>query len=76
MLAHKTSPHIPLRFLADERNLMWVMQLLRDESKSIQFEAFNCFKLFALSESKRPGVLGLLVGNKEKLLKFFRDFLS
>lgn len=33
------------RYIADETNLKMMMNLLRDKSKNIQFEAFHVFKV-------------------------------
>lgn len=34
-----------MRFVSDARNLMLMMNLLKDNSRSIQFEAFHVFKV-------------------------------
>jgi len=49
-----------------------MMNLLRDKSRSIQFEAFHVFKVFVANPNKPKTVLDILMKNKEKLLKFLR----
>ena len=38
------------RYIANEANLKMMMNLLRDKSKNIQFEAFHVFKVSFLFE--------------------------
>ncbi|KZT70657.1 Mo25-like protein [Daedalea quercina L-15889] len=62
------------RYIADETNLKMMMNLLRDKSKNIQFEAFHVFKVFVANPKKPPQIEGILRRNKDKLLKFLKDF--
>ncbi|GBF91646.1 hypothetical protein Rsub_03950 [Raphidocelis subcapitata] len=41
-----------MRYVSDVRNLMLMMNLLKDSSRSIQFEAFHVFKVFVANPSK------------------------
>ena len=50
------------------------MNLLRDKSKNIQFEAFHVFKVFVANPNKTAPVKDILVKNKDKLVKFLSDF--
>lgn len=50
------------------------MNLLRDKSKNIQFEAFHVFKVFVANPNKPKTVQDILSKNQEKLLKFLADF--
>lgn len=50
------------------------MNLLRDKSRNIQFEAFHVFKVFVANPNKTKPVLDILQKNQEKLLKFLSDF--
>lgn len=50
------------------------MNLLRDKSRNIQFEAFHVFKVFVANPNKTRQVQEILQKNKERLLKFLADF--
>jgi len=62
------------RYIASESNLKLMMNLLRDKSKNIQFEAFHVFKVFVANPKKPPQIETILRRNKEKLLAFLKDF--
>ena len=51
-----------------------MMNLLRANSKNIQYEAFHVFKVFVANPSKSEKILKILVKNKEKLVKFLTNF--
>jgi calcium binding protein 39 len=51
-----------------------MMNLLRDKSKNIQFEAFHVFKVFVANPDKPPAILDILVKNKSRLIPFLQDF--
>ena len=40
-----------VRYVADEENLKLMMNLLKDQSRSIQFEAFHVFKVSMLEKA-------------------------
>lgn len=61
-------------YIAGVGNLMLIMTLLRDPSRSIAFEAFHVFKVFVANPNKSPGVLEVLAKNTDKLLRFLSDF--
>ncbi|GJD09948.1 Calcium-binding protein 39-like [Galdieria sulphuraria] len=50
------------------------MNLLLDRSKSIQFEAFQIFKIFVANPSKPKDIEDILWKNKEQLVKFLDHF--
>merc|ERR1711862_132773 len=59
-----------MRLYADEEHFLQVqMNLLRDNSRSIQIDAFHVFKLFAASPGKPPRVQQILVKNRDRLVK-------
>ncbi|VDC03188.1 unnamed protein product [Peniophora sp. CBMAI 1063] len=62
------------RYIANDDNLKMMMNLLRDKSKNIQFEAFHVFKVFVANPKKPPQIESILRRNKEKLLVFLKDF--
>ena len=51
-----------------------MMNLLRDKSRNIQFEAFHVFKVFVANPNKTKPVLDILLKNQDKLLKFLAEF--
>lgn len=62
------------RYIANEANLKMMMNMLRDKSRNIQFEAFHVFKVFVANPKKPPQIEAILRRNKEKLLVFLREF--
>ncbi|CAE6455921.1 unnamed protein product [Rhizoctonia solani] len=59
---------------AFDANLKMMMNLLRDKSRNIQFEAFHVFKVFVANPKKPAQIEAILRRNKDKLLTFLRDF--
>lgn len=55
-------------------NLKMMMNLLRDKSRNIQFEAFHVFKVFVANPKKPPQIESILRRNKDKLLTFLKGF--
>jgi hypothetical protein len=77
------------KYIANEANLKMMMNLLRDKSKNIQFEAFHVFKVrvmsrplrhlissqvFVANPKKPPQIETILRRNKDKLLVFLKSF--
>ena len=52
------------------------MNLLRDPSASIQYEAFHVFKIFVANPRKSEHVMDVLLRNRERLLTFLEGFLK
>jgi len=50
------------------------MNLLRANTKAIQFEAFHVFKIFVANPKKSPSIVEILLRNKERLIEFLRKF--
>ena len=63
-----------MHFITTPENLVQMMTLLKDKSKSIQFEAFHVFKVFVANPNKPPAIVDILAGNKPKLLQYLKDF--
>ena len=63
-----------LKYVAQVENLCLMMNLMRDESKSIQFEAFHIFKVFVANPDKPQSVTLILSKNKAKLMTYLEDF--
>ena len=53
-----------------------MMNLLRDDAKSIQYEAFHVFKVFVANPNRPLAVTSILEANKEKLMHFCRKNFS
>jgi calcium binding protein 39 len=62
------------KYISQPDNLKLMMNLLRDKSRNIQFEAFHVFKVFVANPNKTKPVMEILQKNKEKLLKFLSEF--
>lgn len=63
-----------MRYVGDAGHLKLIMTLLRDPSRSIQFEAFHLFKVMVANPSKTPGVVDILKGNADRLTRFLSSF--
>ncbi|WOK95467.1 MO25-like protein [Canna indica] len=74
MLLDRSNSAVMVRYVSSKDNLMILMNLLRESSKNIQIEAFHVFKLFAANQNKPPEITSILVTNRDKLLRFFKDF--
>jgi hypothetical protein len=49
ILLDRANFNVMTRYIANEANLKMMMNLLRDKSKNIQFEAFHVFKVMNFS---------------------------
>jgi len=74
LLLDRTNFNIMTKYISDQNNLKLIMTLLRDKSRSIQFEAFHVFKVFVANPNKTPPILFILSKNKEKLIAFLSNF--
>ncbi|GAA5995550.1 Mo25 family protein [Rhodotorula paludigena] len=74
ILLDRTNFKVMTRYIANEENLKVMMNLLKDRSKNIQFEAFHVFKVFVANPKKPPQIEAILRRNKDKLVLFLRDF--
>jgi calcium binding protein 39 len=74
ILLDRANFSVMTRYIAQESNLKMMMNMLRDKSKNIQFEAFHVFKVFVANPKKPPQIETILRRNKEKLLTFLRTF--
>ena len=61
-------------YISNPENLKLMMNLLRDKSKNIQFEAFHVFKVFVANPNKSKAIMDILLKNKEKLVTFLGSF--
>jgi len=74
ILLDRANFNVMTRYIANEGNLKMMMNLLRDKSKNIQFEAFHVFKVFVANPKKPPQIETILRRNKDKLLVFLKNF--
>lgn len=62
------------RYISNPDNLKLMMNMLREKSRNIQFEAFHVFKVFVANPNKPRPILEILLRNKEKLVEFLIKF--
>ncbi|XP_026081380.1 calcium-binding protein 39-like [Carassius auratus] len=62
------------KYISRAENLKLMMNMLRDNSRNIQFEAFHVFKVFVANPSKTQPVLDILLKNQSKLVEFLNHF--
>ena len=74
LLLDRSNFNIMTKYIANAENLKLMMNLLRDKSRNIQFEAFHVFKVFVANPNKPKPITEILVKNQEKLIKFLSDF--
>ncbi|KXZ56674.1 hypothetical protein GPECTOR_1g607 [Gonium pectorale] len=74
LLLDRSNVKVMLKFVSDVQHLMTMMVLLKDQSRSIQFEAFHVFKVFVANPNKPQPIIDILANNREKLLKYLEDF--
>ncbi|XP_078513471.1 calcium-binding protein 39-like [Lissotriton helveticus] len=62
------------KYISKPENLKLMMNLLRDKSPNIQFEAFHVFKVFVANPSKTQPIVDILLKNQTKLIDFLSTF--
>ncbi|XP_005687516.1 PREDICTED: calcium-binding protein 39-like isoform X2 [Capra hircus] len=65
---------IMTKYISKPENLKLTMNLLRDKSPNIQFEAFHVFKVFVASPHKTQPIVEILLKNQPKLIEFLSNF--
>uniref|UniRef100_A0A3Q3F463 Calcium binding protein 39 n=1 Tax=Labrus bergylta TaxID=56723 RepID=A0A3Q3F463_9LABR len=65
---------IMTKYISKPENLKLMMNLLRDKSRNIQFEAFHVFKVFVANPNKTQPILDILLKNQTKLIEFLSKF--
>ena len=65
---------IMTRYISCPDNLKLMMNLLKDKSRNIQFEAFHVFKVFVANPNKPRPIADILLRNKDKLVDFLSKF--
>lgn len=74
LLLDRSNVKVMVRYVSEVQHLCQMMNLLKDTSRSIQFEAFHVFKVFVANPNKPQPIIEILVNNKEKLLKYLEEF--
>jgi len=74
LLLDRTNFTVMTTYISNPTNLKLVMNLLRDKSRSVQYETFHIFKVFVANPNKTPAVLTILQSNRDKLLQFLTKF--
>jgi len=62
------------RYISNPDNLKLMMNMLKEKSRNIQFEAFHVFKVFVANPNKPKPILDILLRNKDKLVDFLTKF--
>lgn len=62
------------RYISNPDNLKLMMNMLREKSRSIQFEAFHVFKVFVANPNKPKAIAEILLRNRDKLVEFLTNF--
>lgn len=65
---------IMTEYISKPENLKLMMNLLRDKSPNIQFEAFHVFKVFVANPNKTQPIVDILLKNQTKLIEFLSSF--
>ncbi|KAI4308473.1 hypothetical protein L6164_031549 [Bauhinia variegata] len=73
MLLDRSNSAVMVRYVSSLDNMRILMNLFRDSNKAIHIEAFHVFKLFVANQNKPPEIVGVLVSNRSKLLRFLGD---
>jgi calcium binding protein 39 len=62
------------RYISNPENLKLMMNMLKEKSRNIQFEAFHVFKVFVANPNKPRPILEILLRNQDKLVEFLTKF--
>jgi len=73
LLLNRSNFNIMMKYINDPNNLKIMMNLLRGNTKAIQFEAFHVFKIFVANPKKSKPVVEILVRNKKNLSSSSRN---
>ncbi|KAI8611586.1 Mo25-like protein [Chytriomyces sp. MP71] len=74
ILLDRSNYNVMLKYIGSADNLKLMMNLLRDKSKNIQFEAFHVFKAFVANPNKAKPISDILFKNKDKLVAYLGTF--
>ena len=74
LLLDRANAAVMIRYIGSVENMCLMMNLLRDEARSIQFEAFHVFKVFVANPNKSERIKDILRKNREKLMAYLAAF--
>lgn len=74
LLLDRANFKVMTRYIASADDFKLAMLLLRDSSRTIQFEAFHVFKIFVANPNRPKPIVDILVRNREKLVAFLQRF--
>ncbi|KAI5797643.1 Mo25-like protein [Geopyxis carbonaria] len=74
ILLDRANYAVMLQYVDSPDHLKLTMNLLKDRSKNIQYEAFHVFKVFVANPKKSKPVEDILIKNRERLLDFLPKF--
>jgi len=74
LLLDRHNFNIMTRYISNPDNLKLMMNLLKEKSRNIQFEAFHVFKVFVANPNKPKPITEILLRNREKLVEFLTSF--
>ena len=73
LLLDKPFYKVMTRYIVEVENLKIMMNLLRDKSKNIQYEAFHVFKVIVANPDRPAEVSEILQRNKDRLVSFLKQ---
>jgi len=76
LLLDRSNYVVMTQYVASGENLKLTMNLLKDDRKMVQYEAFHVFKVFVANPNKSDEVRRLLIKNRGRLLRFLPGFLE
>lgn len=76
LLLDRSNYDIMSKYISYTDNLKLMMNLLRDKSKNIQYEAFHVFKIFVANPNRPKPIQDILCRNKDRLITFLGTFQS
>jgi len=74
LLLNRANFNVMIKYINAPQNLKVMMNLLRGNTKAIQFEAFHVFKIFVANPKKAKPIVDILVRNRDKLIEFLKKF--
>ncbi|RPA85902.1 Mo25-like protein [Ascobolus immersus RN42] len=74
ILLDRANYNIMTAYVDSPEHLKLIMNLLRDKSRNVQYEAFHVFKVFVANPKKSRAVEDILIKNRERLLVFLPKF--
>ncbi|KAI6191892.1 hypothetical protein M3Y97_00276800 [Aphelenchoides bicaudatus] len=74
LLLDRHNFNVMTRYISNPDNLKLMMNMLKEKSKNIQFEAFHVFKVFVANPNKPRPIAEILLRNREKLVDFLMQF--